>query len=85
MAKCFEESHQAYERRDGALAKELSNKGKQHQKRMEELNKQASDWIFAGKDSFPFAKWRSDIWYTSPVSENNKVRSILFSSHFQPA
>ncbi|KAJ3571770.1 hypothetical protein NP233_g3545 [Leucocoprinus birnbaumii] len=53
MAKCFEESHQAYSNRDGALAKELSNKGKQHQKRMEELNKQASDWIFVenNKDS----------------------------------
>lgn len=48
MAKCFEESHQAYANGNGALAKDLSNKGKQHQKRMEDLNKQASDWIFAG-------------------------------------
>ncbi|KAF9531590.1 hypothetical protein CPB83DRAFT_760935, partial [Crepidotus variabilis] len=52
MAKCFQESHEAYNRRDGALAKELSNKGKDHQRQMEELNKQASDWIFQG-DSAP--------------------------------
>ncbi|KAF8993688.1 hypothetical protein BDQ17DRAFT_1367988 [Cyathus striatus] len=55
MAKCFQESHQAYSRGDGALAKELSNKGKDYQKRMEQLNKQASDWIFVenNKDSQP--------------------------------
>jgi len=48
MARCFEGSHMAYSRGDGALAKELSNKGKQHQSRMHELNKQASECIFNG-------------------------------------
>jgi len=48
MARCFEESHQAYSRGDGALAKELSNKGKQHQTCMQELNRQASECIFIG-------------------------------------
>lgn len=52
MAKCFEESHRAYEARDGALAKELSNKGHAHQKEMNNLNAQASDWIFKGKFTF---------------------------------
>lgn len=47
MARAFEESHQAYSRGDGALAKQLSNQGKDHQRRMEQLNKEASDWIFA--------------------------------------
>jgi len=48
MAQCFQQSHEAYARRDGALAKDLSNQGKEHQRNMEELNKQAGDWIFIG-------------------------------------
>ncbi|KAF8591002.1 DUF1771-domain-containing protein [Ramaria rubella] len=46
MARCFEESHQAYEAHEGARAKELSNEGHAHQSKMNELNAQASDWIF---------------------------------------
>jgi len=55
MAQCFEQSHEAYNSGDGALAKELSNKGKAHQREMERLNKEASDWIFIenNKDSQP--------------------------------
>lgn len=49
MARAFEESHDAYSRGDGALAKELSNKGKEHQAAMERFNKEASDWIFVGE------------------------------------
>ncbi|KAH9858381.1 hypothetical protein C2E23DRAFT_6 [Lenzites betulinus] len=46
MARSFEEAHQAYERGDGARAKELSNKGKAAQQEMERLNEEASEWIF---------------------------------------
>jgi DNA-nicking Smr family endonuclease len=46
MAKCFQESQEAYNRRNGALAKQLSNEGREHQRKMEECNKQASNWIF---------------------------------------
>lgn len=55
MAKAFEESHQAYARGDGALAKELSNKGKRHQAEMERLNREAAEWIFIknNEDSKP--------------------------------
>ncbi|KAJ3781788.1 hypothetical protein GGU10DRAFT_365545 [Lentinula aff. detonsa] len=55
MAKCFQESHEAYARGDGAGAKELSNEGKEHKQKMEQLNKQASDWIYVenNKDSKP--------------------------------
>ncbi|KAJ7901739.1 hypothetical protein B0H14DRAFT_2668254 [Mycena olivaceomarginata] len=55
MAKCFAESHEAYSRGDGAGAKQLSNEGKEHQAKMNALNKQASDWIFIGQctDSHP--------------------------------
>ncbi|KAG6813326.1 hypothetical protein H0H92_012139 [Tricholoma furcatifolium] len=55
MASCFEQSHQAYTRGDGAQAKSLSNRGKEHQRQMELLNKQAADWIFIenNKDSKP--------------------------------
>lgn len=53
MSRSFEDSHHAYERGQGALAKELSNKGKEHQKNMEELNRKASEWIFTGKSCTP--------------------------------
>ena len=48
MAKCFSQSHDAYNRGDHGGAKQFSTQGKQHQKRMDELNKEASDWIFRG-------------------------------------
>lgn len=80
MAKCFEESHQAYSNGNGSLAKELSGKGKQHQKRMEELNKQASEWIFVGTCLFERANnVRTDLWNL----ENNKVRSCLSKFEFR--
>ncbi|KAJ3853033.1 hypothetical protein EV368DRAFT_39736 [Lentinula lateritia] len=55
MARCFQESHEAYARGDGAGAKDLSNQGKDHQRKMEQLNKQASDWIYLAliQDSKP--------------------------------
>jgi Domain of unknown function (DUF1771) len=49
MARAFEQSHAAYERRDGATAKELSNEGKAHQREMDRLNAEASAWIFRGE------------------------------------
>jgi len=52
MARCFEESHLLYSRGDKAGAKNLSNEGKQHQQKMESLNKEASDWIFLGTYSY---------------------------------
>ena len=51
MARCFQESHEAYAGGDGARAKELSNEGKRHQAEMERLNKEASEWIFIGESS----------------------------------
>lgn len=59
MARAFDESHKAYESRDGARAKELSNEGKEHQRKMNELNRQASDWIFIGMfRSLSLSLWR---------------------------
>ncbi|KAL2006625.1 hypothetical protein VTN00DRAFT_9293 [Thermoascus crustaceus] len=43
---CFERSREAYENGDGALAKELSEQGKAHGRKMEEYNRQASEFIF---------------------------------------
>ncbi|KAI9372586.1 hypothetical protein BJX61DRAFT_506488 [Aspergillus egyptiacus] len=43
---CFQRSQEAYTSGDGALAKELSEKGKAHGRKMEEYNKQASEFIF---------------------------------------
>ncbi|KAJ7132840.1 cytoplasmic protein [Mycena crocata] len=55
MAQCFASSHEAYERGDGAGAKQLSNEGKEHQRKMISTNKEASNWIFIenNKDSKP--------------------------------
>ncbi|KAK2764331.1 hypothetical protein FQN54_009024 [Arachnomyces sp. PD_36] len=43
---CFDRSRHAYESGDGALAKELSEEGKAHGRKMDEYNKQASEFIF---------------------------------------
>ncbi|KJZ72864.1 hypothetical protein HIM_07808 [Hirsutella minnesotensis 3608] len=43
---CFDRSRQAYKNGDGAGAKELSNQGKAHDAKMDEYNRQASDYIF---------------------------------------
>lgn len=48
MARAFEQSHQAYASGDRAGAKTLSNEGKEHQRKMEAYNKEASNWIFLG-------------------------------------
>ncbi len=49
MARCFSESHEAYNRGDGAAAKDLSNQGKNHKQKMEQLHKEASKWIYLGQ------------------------------------
>ena len=49
MARCFEESKQAYTSGDGAHAKALSNEGKAHKAEMEQLNAEASAWVYASK------------------------------------
>ncbi|KZO98924.1 DUF1771-domain-containing protein [Calocera viscosa TUFC12733] len=51
MGQCFDRAHEAHERGDGAAAKELSNEGHEHQRRMEQLNRQAADWIFQANNS----------------------------------
>ena len=44
--ECFEKSKQAYNRGDGAAAKSLSNEGKAHGAKVDQYNKQASEFIF---------------------------------------
>lgn len=46
MAQCYRQSHEAYQQGQGALAKELSEKGGEHKRRMERLNAEAGAWIF---------------------------------------
>ncbi|KAK4443969.1 putative smr domain-protein [Podospora aff. communis PSN243] len=48
---CFERSQKAYTSGDGALAKELSEKGKRHQAKQAAYNKQASEFIFRENNS----------------------------------
>ncbi|KAL2869282.1 Smr domain-containing protein [Aspergillus lucknowensis] len=43
---CFQRSQEAYSSGDGALAKELSEQGKAHGRKMDEYNRQASEFIF---------------------------------------
>jgi len=55
MAHCFEESKREYTSGDRARAKVLSNEGKEHKAKMEELHAEASVWIYAknNEDSGP--------------------------------
>lgn len=55
MAKCFDDSHKAYASGDGSRAKQLSNEGHEHKRRMEQANGEAADWIFKAnnEDSGP--------------------------------
>ncbi|KAK0184062.1 hypothetical protein F5146DRAFT_330477 [Armillaria mellea] len=46
MVRCFKESREIYSRGDRAAAKDLSNQGKNHKQKMEELNKEASNCIY---------------------------------------
>ncbi|KAL3479742.1 hypothetical protein BJX99DRAFT_60695 [Aspergillus californicus] len=43
---CFHRSQEAYQSGDGAGAKELSEQGKAHGRKMDEYNRQASEFIF---------------------------------------
>lgn len=45
------QAHEAYEQGDGAGAKQLSNEGKSHAAKMEQYNKQASEYIFRANNS----------------------------------
>ncbi|RMD44566.1 hypothetical protein DV735_g609, partial [Chaetothyriales sp. CBS 134920] len=45
-SSCFDRSQKAYQRGDGPAAHQLSEEGKQHGAKMEQYNKQASDFIF---------------------------------------
>ncbi|KAK0493229.1 hypothetical protein EDD18DRAFT_433283 [Armillaria luteobubalina] len=50
MARCFSESHEAYDRQDHAAAKELANQGNDHKQIMEQLNQEASTCIYREKN-----------------------------------
>ena len=45
-ANCFQRSQEAYQSGDGAAAHSLSQEGKDHGVKMEQYNKQASEFIF---------------------------------------
>ncbi|KAI8987677.1 hypothetical protein BDF20DRAFT_814986 [Mycotypha africana] len=47
---CYAKSQEAYKNGDGAEAKELSNRGHEHDALMKKYNKQAADHIFAVKN-----------------------------------
>ncbi|EJU04270.1 DUF1771-domain-containing protein [Dacryopinax primogenitus] len=51
MSACFDRAHETYESGDGAAAKQLSNEGRAHKEKMEQLNREAADWIFAANNS----------------------------------
>jgi dsDNA-specific endonuclease/ATPase MutS2 len=71
MARCFDQSHAAYEAGDGARAKQLSEEGKAHQREMERLNTQASEWIFVGQ-SFSLFFVSGAVLISLNCAENNK-------------
>ncbi|KAJ5628032.1 hypothetical protein N7490_010260 [Penicillium lividum] len=49
--ECFHKSQEAYSSGDGAGAKQYSEEGKAHGRKMEEYNKQASEFIFRENNS----------------------------------
>ncbi|UZJ52453.1 hypothetical protein CBS101457_001773 [Exobasidium rhododendri] len=55
MAKCFDGSHKAYSSGDSGRAKQLSNEGHEHKRKMEQANQEAADWIYVAnnEDSGP--------------------------------
>ncbi|KFH41249.1 Smr domain-containing protein C11H11.03c-like protein [Hapsidospora chrysogenum ATCC 11550] len=48
---CFERSKRAYADGDGAAAKDLSNQGKAHDRKMDEYNEQAAEFIFRANNA----------------------------------
>ena len=55
MGLCFVESMKAHDSDDHPLAKELSKEGKEHQAKMEDLDRQAADWIYLGEIPYNIA------------------------------
>ncbi|KAF4123152.1 SMR protein [Geosmithia morbida] len=49
--ECYEKSKRAYEDGDGARAKEYSNQGKAHDRKMDEYNEQAANFIFRANNA----------------------------------
>uniref|UniRef100_A0A7S0S0K1 Smr domain-containing protein n=1 Tax=Chlamydomonas leiostraca TaxID=1034604 RepID=A0A7S0S0K1_9CHLO len=49
--KCFEDSKQAYHRKDHARAKKLSKQGKDHDAKAKKLNAEAADMVFKAKNA----------------------------------
>jgi hypothetical protein len=60
MKKCRTEEKLAKRYRQLILARELVVKGRQHEKRMRELNERASEVVFASKCLLPLFRLRSD-------------------------
>ncbi|KAK7037316.1 hypothetical protein VNI00_011307 [Paramarasmius palmivorus] len=73
MAKCFRESQEAYKGGNGARAKELSNEGKEHQKKMEKLNREASEWIYIDEVDLHGLYVKEAIEYTDRALEEAKM------------
>ncbi|KAI6118282.1 hypothetical protein F5141DRAFT_1097547 [Pisolithus sp. B1] len=48
MAQYYRQGHEAYQQGQRALAKQLSEKGSGHKRKMERLNVEAGAWIFRG-------------------------------------
>ena len=71
MAKCFEQAHS---RGDGASANQFINQGKEHQHKMESLNKQASDWIFASEWCLSWQLWAIAEYF---CRERGKVNMLI--------
>ena len=87
MAASFAASHEAYQRGDGAGAKELSNEGKAAKAEMEELNEKAAEWIFRGT-SFAVCCARArdahddDVFWYFVGEENNTVSFLRCGCNF---
>lgn len=68
MMRCFDESHAAYQRGDGALSNQWSDEGYAHKAEMERLNGQAS------YNRTPFKFVLNLLYFDFCFSENNQGR-----------
>ncbi|RUS18096.1 hypothetical protein BC938DRAFT_476069, partial [Jimgerdemannia flammicorona] len=48
--RCYDSSKEAYSQGNGAKAKQLSNQGHEHDRKMKQYNQQAADYIFEMKN-----------------------------------
>ncbi|KAK0215953.1 hypothetical protein EDD85DRAFT_440476 [Armillaria nabsnona] len=75
MVRCSIESREAFNRGDRAAAKDLSNQGKNHKQKKEQLHKEASDWIYHENNHVSWLHV-TFVWDTNSVLQDREPGEI---------